>query len=153
MSVCIFLAADCELPEKQRPEGGFCIDFDPAAGTVFDGDRDDDYGLFSFRDVGSYSELRHGAEIEWFYCTPGRAKEIVRYIKAALEQCDRVELWKVWLGGFYEYDERPSYRTRELSVRELTAGDVQELVESSVWEKGGKKGGKRPVFHCLTVVR
>lgn len=153
MSVCTFLAADCELPEKQRPENGFHIDFDPAAGTVFDGDRDDDYALFPFRDVGSYSELRYGAEIEWFYCTPGRAKEIVRYIKAALEQCGRVELWKVWLGGFYEYDERPSYRTRELSLRELTAGDVQELAESSLWEKGGKKGGKRPVFHCLTVVR
>ncbi len=153
MSVCTFLAADCELPEKQRPENGFHIDFDLAAGTIFDGDRDDDYGLYPFRDVGSYSDLRHGVEIEWVNCTPGRAKELIRYIKTALKQCDRVELWKVWLGGCYEYDERPYYRTRDLSVQELTAGDIQELAESNVWEKGGKKGGKRPVFHCLTVVR
>lgn len=147
MSVCTFLAADCELPEKMRPSSEFRVEIDTKKGTIYDGDRDDNFALYNFGDVGNYSDLQHGVIIEWFYCTPGRAKEIIKYIRFALMKCDRVELWTVWLMDYYEYDERPLYKKREISIKELTAEDIMEIAGANVWGDSNV----RPTYYCLTV--
>ena len=147
MSVCTFLAADCKLPEKPRPETGFDIKFNIDTGTVYDGGRDDDYALYNFTDVGGYSDLQYGVMIEWFYCTPGRARKIIEHIKSALTKCDRVEIWTVWLMDYYEYDERPYYKTRTVSLEDLSVEDIKEIAEVNVWEASKE----RPTYYCLTV--
>lgn len=149
MSVCTFLAADCPLPEKMQPEDGFCLEIDTRKGTKFDGDRDDNYGLYHFQDVRGYTDLQYGVELQWFYYTPGRAKELIRYIADALRHCDRVELWTVWLMDFYEYEERPYYRTRTVSLRDLTCEDIAEVTEADVW----RESKLRPVYDCLRIVK
>lgn len=121
MSVCTFLAADCELPEKMRPSYESRVEIDTKKGTIYDGDRDDDFALLNFDEVENYTELCHGVIIEWNYCTIGRAEQIIKYIEDALTKCDQVQIWTVWLTDYYEYDERPRYKTREISIKELTA--------------------------------
>ena len=147
MSVCIFIAADCELPEKPHADREHFVNFDTEDGKPYDGDPDDEYALYPFADAEYYSGLRHGAELEWNYYTPGRAGEIIAYIGKLLSECDRVELWKVWLTDWYEYDERPRYRKSEVSFGDLTVGDIEEITETEVWTRGQK----RPTYHCLTV--
>ena len=147
MSVCIFIAADCELQVKLFSSDDHFIEINE--GTVFDGDKDDEYELYEFRDVASYSELHNGVELLWNYWTPGRAREIIEYIKTALEKCDAVELGKVWLMDYYDYDERPYYQRREISISELTSDDIKSITEADVWGKGEM----RPVYYSLRVHR
>jgi hypothetical protein len=147
MSVCTFIAANCELPEKEYPEEESFIDLDTKTGTVYDGDSDDNYCLFNFDDVGSYSDLSHGVVLEWNYCTAGRAGQIIKYIEAALEKSERVELWTVWLMDYYEYEDRPVIKKQELSFSDLAPETILEFSEKDVW--GNNKS--RPTYYCLSV--
>ena len=147
MSVCTFIAADCELPEKEYPEGESFIDLDINAGTVYAGDGDDNFCLFNFDDVESYSDLSHGVVLEWNYCTVGRAEQIIKYIGAALEKSERVELWTVWLMAYYEYEDRPVIKKQELSFSDLTPEAILEFSKRDVW--GNSK--IRPTYYCLSV--
>jgi hypothetical protein len=70
-------------------------------------------------------------------------------IKSALAECDRVELWTVWLMDYYEYDERPHYNTRDIALDELNAEDIMDISEVNVW--GNSKD--RPTYYCLAVRR
>lgn len=147
MSVCTFLAANCVLKEKLHPEYDSFIEIDTVKGTIYDGDRDDDYALLKFEDISSYSELSQGVIIEWNYCTPGRARDIIGYIKNVLRECDLVELWNVWLMDYYEYDERPRYRKKEISAEELKPEDIMDISNANVWENSTV----RPTYYCLKI--
>lgn len=147
MSVCTFLAADCKLPEKMRPSYECHVEIDTKKGAIYDGNRDDDFALLNFEEVENYTALGHGVIIEWNYCTIGRAEEIIKYIEDALTKCDQVQIWTVWLMDYYEYDERPRYKTREISIKELTAEDIMEIAGANVWGDSNV----RPTYYCLTV--
>ena len=149
MSVCTFLAADYELPEKEHPEYETFLEIDTKKGTIYDGDRDDDFALLDFEDVNDYTDLQYGVILEWNYCTIGRAQQVIEYIRTALGDCEVVQLWTVWLMDYYEYDERPRYKTREITLAELRAEDIQEISEVDVW--GDDK--VRPTYYCLSVRR
>lgn len=105
MSVCIFIAADCELDVKKPSGGEHFVELDIDNGTVFDG------------------------------------------IKKALTKSDSVELGKVWLMDYYEYDERPYYKKKQVAVNDLSVEDIREITEADVWGKGND----RPVYYCLKI--
>lgn len=146
MSLCTFLAAGCELPEKDRPEHS-TLEIDLERNTVFDGNAADNYGLFPFHDFDGHTELPYAVCLEWNYFTPGRAKNLIKYISAALENCARVELWHVWLTGYCEYVERPYRKTKTVSIRDLTVEDIQDICEFNVWANDKNK----PTDACLII--
>ena len=148
MSVCTFIAADCPLKEA-APEKEYPLHINIDEGTIEDGGADDNYFLYTFRDVSSYTDKKYGVCLEWHY-TEGRAKQILAYIKAALEQTNVVELWHVWLMDYYEYDERPVIRKRKLTFAQLSVNDIKELNDAKIWNNADCN---RPSFYCLQVQR
>ena len=81
------------------------IDLD--TGTIFDGGADDNYCLLPFDEVDLYCEKKYGVYLELPQFTDGRAGQIMDYIRTALMQTDSVEIWNVWLSGYWEFDDRP----------------------------------------------
>lgn len=142
MSLCTFLAAACDLPEKMRPDG--CIpELGPAQAA------DEDYGLYAFPDFDGHTALPHAVCLEWDGFTPGRAEHLIAYLRAALERCERVELRHVWLTGYCEYDERPFRKTKRVSLRDLTPHDLEAICEFDVWAQDQT----RPTDVCLIITR
>lgn len=148
MSVCTFIAADCPLKEVV-PEKKYPLHINIDEGSIDDGGADDNYFLYTFPDVSSYTDKKYGVYLEWHY-TEGRAKQILEYIKAALDHSEVVELWHVWLMDYYEYDERPIIRKQKLSFEELTVSEIQELDDAAIWNN---PNCNRPSFYCLQVRR
>ena len=146
MSACIFLAAAFELPEKERPDN-HALEIDLERGRISDGNADDDYGLYAFADFDGHTGLPYAVSLEWSGFTPGRAERLIAYIRTALEHCDRVELWHVWLTGFCEYDERPYRKTKTVSICDFTIDDIQAVCEFNVWPRDRAK----PTDICLVI--
>lgn len=149
MSVCTFLAANCPLPET-APGREYPLHIDVDKGTIFDGDADDNYSLVQFDDTGAYTDKKYGVCLEWAYYTEGRARLILAYIKAALQHTDCVEIWRLWLMDYYEYDERPVVRKSTVPIDSLTTEDIRELDEAEIWNNPNRN---RPSFYCLEVTR
>ena len=105
MSVCTFIASDYPLTEIE-PSQDYPLDIHIDDGTVHDGGADDNYCLYTFTDVEDYTEKRNAVYLEWNY-TDGRAKQIIAYIKNALQNTDSIELWHVWLMDCYEFEDSP----------------------------------------------
>ena len=72
------------------------------------------------------------------------------YIRAALLQTDCLEIWNVWLMGYWEYDDRPYIRKRTIRMDELTVDDMKEIINAENWDNKDKN---RPSFYCLELVR
>lgn len=147
MSQMLFMAADCELPVKDPPED-FHFEINLDEGKTYDGDADDGYWLSGFSDEYEHTDLEHCVEIGWFNCTPGRANHLIAYIRDALAKCDTVEIWKVWL-DYFEYDERPYYKERTLSIEDLTADDIMNIANADLW--AAKDG--RFTDYCLVIYK
>lgn len=148
MSACIFIAADCPLPEhKPLHEYSFYINLD--TGVVDDGGADDNYYLFPFSDVSIYCEKQYGVCLEWAECTDGRAKQIIDCIRAALTETDSVELWSVWLSGYWEYDDRPVIYKQTARIDELSVADIRKINSADNWNN---KNRNRPSFYCMEIV-
>lgn len=105
MSACIFIASDMPLAEF-APSQNYPLHIDLDNGTIDDGGADDNYFLTCFEGVGDYTDKKYGVNLEWNY-TEGRAKLIIEYIKAALQEADVIEFWHVWLMDYYELEDRP----------------------------------------------
>ena len=82
--------------------------------------------------------------------TEGRARQIIHYITSALRQVECVELWNVWLLGYWEYDERPYIHKKTIPIQELTVGDIEYINAAENWNN---KDPNRPSFYCIEVVR
>lgn len=151
MSVCTFLASDHPLKTVTPPqEYPFKIDID--AGAVYDGDMDDNFFLLPFRDVQNYTDKKYGVLLEWRY-TAGRAKQVITYIKSALTDTDSIELWHVWLGDHYDYEDSPVIRARTLSIDELTIEDIRKLDSAEIWDIPDKRHPNRPSFYRWTIIK
>lgn len=107
MSVCKFIASDIPLVEFS-PYRKYSLHIDLDNGMISDGNADDNYFLIPFENVNSYTNRKYGVCLEWNY-TEGRAKQIIKYIKAALQEADSIEFWNVWLMDYYELEDRPSF--------------------------------------------
>ena len=151
MSVCRFIASDMPLTEF-RPSQEYPYHVNIDEGTIEDGGADDNYFLFSFKDEDLYTDREYGVYLEWDY-TEGRAKQIIEYIKKALEESESVEFWSVWLMDYYEYEDRPYIHRIEISIDELTVEDIKEINDAKIWNKPDKMNPERPSFYCLTIIK
>lgn len=149
MSTCVFIAADCPLPEV-RPSQEYPLHINLDTNTVYDGGADDNYSLLSFDDVDLYCGKKYGVYLELPQYTDGRAAQIIDYIKTALLHTDSVELWNAWLLGYWEFEDRPYIRKRTVHMDNLTVKDIQEIYEADNWNS---KDPNRPSFYCMEVVQ
>ena len=147
MSVCTFIAADIPLQEV-APSKDYPVHIDIDKGIIDDGGADDNFFLFSFSDVQDYTDKKYGVYLEWNY-TDGRAEQVIKYIRDALEKTELVELWHVWLMDYYEYEERPVIHRRGICAAQLTGDHIRELDCAKIWNHPG--GWGRPSFYRLTI--
>ncbi len=82
--------------------------------------------------------------------TEGRAKQIIDYIKEALTQIDSIELWNVYLIGYWEFDDRPYIHKRTVHIDELTVSDIKEINEAENWNNKDKN---RPSFYGIEIIK
>lgn len=151
MSACVFIASDKALTEF-APGREYPLEIDIDRGTINDGGADDNYRLISFDSVRDYTDRDHAVCLEWNY-TAGRAKQIIEYIKTALQKSDSIELWNVWLMDYYEYYERPYIHRKTISIDELSVGHIREIDSAEIWNVPDKMYPQRPSFYCLTIKR
>lgn len=151
MSACRFIASDFPLIEF-APSQEYPLHINIDDGTIYDGGADDNYFLHIFTDVEDYTNKKYGVYIEWDY-TDGRAKEIIKYIKTALQKSGVVEFWHVWLMDYYEFDNRPFIHRRTISISELTTEHIKEINEAKIWNTPDKIYPERPSFYCLTITQ
>ena len=151
MSVCRFIASDTHLPEF-APSQDYPLEINIDNGTIFDGGADDNYFLISFENIGDYTDKKFGVYLEWNY-TEGRAKQIIDYIKTALQKSDIVEFWHVWLMDYYEFEERPFIHRKTISISDLTTEQIKEIDNAVIWNTPDKMYPGRPSFYCLIIKR
>lgn len=151
MSVCTFIASDSPLtavePSQEYPLN---INFDN--GTIDDGDADDNFFLHIFTYVDDYTDKKNGVYLEWNY-TEGRAKQIIKYIKDALQNKPSVELWHVWRMECYEFEDRPVIHRQTISIDELTTKHIKEIDNAEIWNAPDKMHPNRPSFYCMEIKR
>jgi len=150
MSMCTFIASDYPMPEVAPSEDyPFYVNIDK--GIIYDGDADDNFFLYSFEDVRSYTDKKYGVSLEWGYYTEGRARMILDYIKELFERTNSVEIWKVWLMDYYELEDRPVIHKRKITLSELTIEDIKEIDAAEIWNKPDKYYPERPSFYQLII--
>ena len=151
MSVCTFIAADIPLQEV-APSKEYPIHIDIDNGTIDDGGADDNYYLFSFRDVQDYTDKQYGVYLEWNY-TDGRAEQILDYMRTVLKEVEQIEFWKIWLMDYYEYEDSPVIHKQTISIGEMTIQDMKEIDHADIWNKPDKYLPNRPSFYRLIITR
>lgn len=151
MSACRFIASDIALPEF-APSQDYPIHINLDEGTIYDGGADDNYFLNTFADVKDYTDKNYGVYLEWDY-TDGRAKQIIDYIKNALQKSDVIEFWHVWLMDYHEFEDRPFIHRKTISIDELTTEHIKEIDNAVIWNKPDKMYPERPSFYCLTITK
>ncbi len=151
MSVCKFIAADVPLQEV-APSKEYPVHIDIDNGIIDDGGADDNFFLISFSDVQDYTDKKYGVYLEWDY-TDGRAEQILKYIRKALEETEQVEFWHVWLMDYYEYEDSPVIHKRTISIEKMTIRDIYELDKANIWNSPDKHIPSRPSFYRLIITR
>ena len=151
MSVCTFIASDYPLPEV-APTQEYPCEINIDTGTIYDGGADDNYFLISFPDVSDYTKKKYGVYLEWNY-TDGRAKQLIEYIKTALQETKSVEFWHVWLMDYCEFEERPFTHRKTISIYELETEHIREMDCAVIWNTPDKMYPGRPSFYCLTITK
>ena len=134
MSVCTFIASNCPLKEV-APEKEY-----------------DNYFLLPFNEVSDYTDMRYGVYLEWDY-TDGRAEQILKYIQEDLKEAGSVELWHVWLGDYYEYEDSPVIHKQTISIKDMTIQEIKEIDNADIWNTPDKQIPSRPSFYRLNITR
>lgn len=151
MSSCKFIASDIPLTEFS-PSQNYPLHINVDDGSIYDGGADDNYFLIPFLSVHDYTNKNYGVYLEWDY-TDGRAKQIIEYIKTALQESDNIEFWHVWLMDYYEYEDRPFIHRKTISISELNIKHIKEINNAIIWNTPDKMYPERPSFYCLTITR
>ena len=144
MSVCTFIAADVSLQEAALARDGYTTDIDDS--IEYEG------FLLPFSEVDCYTDKPYAVYTEW-HDTETAAEQTLAYIKHVLQQTDTVELWHVWLGDYYEFEDRPVVHRRTLAIEELTAAQLCAFDELENWNTPDKRYPSRPSFYCWEVRR
>ena len=150
MSACIFFASDAPLPEVFPPPEYDYLAINVDDGTIDDGGADDNFALRTYPDSFLYTDKAFAVCLDWAYYTEGRARQLIDYIGSALESAPCVELWHIWQGSFYSFDERPVVHRAAVRFDEFVVDDLRELGETDLWNS---KETNRLSFYCLTVTR
>lgn len=151
MSVCTFIASNCPLKEV-APEKEYSIAINLDNGTIDDGGADDNYFLLPFHDVSDYTDMKYGVYLEWDY-TDGRAEQILKYMRTALEETEQLEFWHVWLGDYYEYEDSPVIHKRTISIKKMTIQDIKDINGADIWNKPDRLIPSRPSFYRVVITR
>ncbi len=149
MSVCIFIAADSPLTQH-KPSDNFYLNIDIDKGTIDDGGADDGYFLHEFNDVDIYCNKEYGVEILMDQYTVEKGNQIIEYIRKTLENSASVEIWNVWLLGYWEYEDRPHIHKQTVHIDELTAHHIKEIYSAENWVNGDNL---RPWFYGIEIVK
>ena len=152
MSVCTFISSDFPLTEVS-PVQDYPFEINLDNGTMYDGGADDNYFLHFFQDVQNYTDKKNGVCLEWNYFTEGRAKQIIKYMKNALQDTASIELWHVWLTDYYEFEDKPVIHRQTVSIDELTTKHIKEIDDAEIWNIPDKMYPSRPSFYCLEIKR
>lgn len=96
-----------------------------------------------------YCKKKYGVYLELHQYTDGRAKQIIEYMRKALLQDESVELWNVWLLGYWEYENRPYIHKKTVPIDELTIATLKEINQAENWNN---RDQNRPSFYCVEVV-
>ena len=147
MSACIFFASDAPLPGVFPPPEYDYLAINVDDGTIDDGGADDNFALRTYPDSFLYTDKAFAVCLDWAYYTEGRARQLIDYIGSALESAPCVELWHVWQGGFYSFDERPVIHRAAVRFDEFVEDDLRELGETDLWNS---KEANRLSFYCLS---
>ncbi len=150
MSACRFIASNSPLTEF-APSTDYPLEISIDNDFIYDGGADDNYFLNAFEEVLDYTNKNYGVCLEWNY-TDGRAKQIIEYIKAALQKSDSIEFWHIWL-DYYEFENRPYIHRKTISFHQLTIEHIKEINDAVIWNTPDKMYPKRPSFYCLTIIR
>lgn len=134
MSVCTFFASDLLLPRVDRREGG-------------------EFDIFPLRLAPAPCERPFAAELEAPELSIESAERILFYIQNLLKSAESVELWRVWLMDYWEFEDRPYLHTSVRPISELTAEELIALNDAEVWNKPDKAYPERPSFYRLIVTR
>ena len=134
MSVCTFFASDLLLPRVDRREGG-------------------EFGIFPLRLAPAPCERPFAAELEAPELSIESAERILFYIQNLLKSAESVELWRVWLMDYWEFEDRPYMHTSVCRFRDLTEEQIIALDRAEVWNKPDKNNPERPSFYRLIVTR
>ena len=151
VSSCRIIASDIPLAEFV-PSNDYIVKIDVDKGVIDDGGADENFFLIPFVNVKDYTDKNYGVYLEWNY-TDGRAKQIIEYIKNALQKSDNIEFWLVWLMDYYEFEDRPLIHSKTVSISELTIEHIKEIDSADIWNKPDKMYPERPSFYCLTITR
>lgn len=151
MSACIFIASDIPLVEYEPPQN-YPIHINLDNRIIEDGGADDNYFLTYCESVGDYTDKKYGVSLEWNY-TDGRAKQIIKYIKDALQEVDAIEFWHVWLMDYYELEDRPFVHKKTVHISELTVEHIKEMDNADMWNVPDKMFPERPSFYCLVITK
>lgn len=118
------------------------IIIDTENGIIDDGGFDDAYEIYDMDEQygSSETEKQYRVVIEC-NLTPGRAQNILNYIRKHLAQTDEIELWSVWLG---DYDQKVIYY--EANIDSFTPEDLMEVAELPIKQKPLK-------HHCVRIRR
>lgn len=149
MSNCVFIAADHPLTEV-TPSQEYPLEINLDTGIIFDGGADDNYYLLPFDEVDLYCKKKYGVYLELPQFTDGRAGQMIEYIRTALTQTESVEIWNVWLSGYWEFEDRPHISKKTVPIDELTTDDIKEMVQAENWDN---RDHNRPWFYCLEIIR
>jgi hypothetical protein len=140
--------------DRDEPDVILCSDAEVVVnvdkGTVFDGDAEDNFALYTLKDPQAYCDKPYAVYLEWNYYTEERAKRIIAYIKDVLKKTDCVEIWNVWL----DYD-TPVVKTVTISIEELQPQDIKEIYDCDPWDNKSiisTYGPDTPICYCFRIV-
>lgn len=100
-------------------------------GTIDDGGEDDNFCIFPLESEASAGEIVYRAELQMTY-TQGRARNVIEYIKRHLDKTDELELWKVWLGGYWGddgWEPEPKIIRRAVNLGALLPEDIEKFLQ------------------------
>ena len=116
---------------------------------------DNQYMVFTGDSASVYkddTDKPYAVCLEWHY-TPGRAEQMIQYIKQTLQHTDAVEIWHVWLMDYWEFEERPVIHRKTVSIDTLTSAHIRELDDAEIWNTPDRQYPERPSFYCLTATK
>ena len=144
MSVCTFMAADVPLEQAALTRDGYTADIDDSA--EYEG------FLLAFPEADCYTDKPYAVFAEW-HDTKIAAEQTLAYLKDVLRRADTVELWRVWLGEYWEFEDRPVIHRRTLAIEELTAAQLCTFDGLEIWNTPDKRYPSRPSFYCWEIRR
>lgn len=96
-----------------------------------DGGYADDFAVWpTEKTPDMQTEKKYCAYLEWERCIPSRAKELIQYLKAQLQNTPELELWHTWLHEELNHQ----IDSRKVPAEELTPEDIVDLDSQEVWK-------------------